>query len=82
MYPTLSNGDRLLVDLNDTVPNDGGIFLLDEGHGPIVKRARIIQNDDGPDIEIISDNAALSPTRRAAADVRVIDRVRGRWTRI
>lgn len=82
MYPTLSDGDRVLVDLNDTIPNDGGIFLLDEGHGPIVKRARIIHDDGGPIIEIISDNAALSPVRRATSDVRVIGRVRGRWSRI
>lgn len=82
MHPTLSDGDRVLIDLNDTVPNDGGIFLLDEGHGPIVKRARILADEDGHVIEIISDNTALSPVRRRAEDVRVIGRVRGRWTRI
>lgn len=82
MSPTLSDGDRVLVDLNDLTPNDGGIFLLDDGHGPIVKRARLVFEEHAEFLEIISDNPALSPIKRPVDEVRVIGRVRGRWSRI
>lgn len=82
MSPTLSDGDRVLVDLDDHLPNDGGIFLLDDGHGPIVKRARLVSEESGEVIEIISDNPMLSPVKRPVDEVRVIGRVRGRWSRL
>lgn len=82
MFPTLQAGDRVLVDLDDTTPKDGGIFLLDEGFGPIVKRAQLIEGKDGTLVEIISDNKSLRPYRRHADDVRVLGRVCGRLSKL
>ena len=82
MLPTLQAGDRVLVDLDDTIPRDGGIFLLDEGFGPIVKRAQLIDDGGETVIEIISDNKALYPYRRSTDKVRVIGRVCGRLSKL
>lgn len=82
MEPTLRSGDRVMVDLTSTIPTDGGIFILDEGHGPIVKRCRLLPGTDPLSIEIISDNPLIGPRVRPVDDVRVIGQVRGRWTRI
>lgn len=82
MEPTLSAGDRVLVDLDSRAPKDGAIYVLDEGFGPIVKRARYLAGTDPLEIEIISDNPRLSPIRRPADSIRIVGRVRGRWSRM
>lgn len=82
MEPTLRPGDRVMVDLTDTIPNDGGIFVLDEGNGPLVKRIRLKPGTSPAMIEVISDNAYVGKYELAADQVRVIGRVRGKWTAI
>lgn len=82
MMPSLHSGDKVMVDTGSTGIKNGEIYVLDEGDGPIVKRVRVLRDEDPVQIEIISENPAVSPLRRPAELVRVIGRVIGRWTRM
>jgi phage repressor protein C with HTH and peptisase S24 domain len=82
MVPTLNPGDKVMVDTGSTGIKHGEIYVLDEGDGPIVKRARVLRDNDPVMIEIISENPSLAPIRRPAELVRVIGRVIGKWTRM
>lgn len=82
MLPTLEAGDRVAIDLGSTTPRDGGLYVIDEGLGPMVKRVQLLPGTDPLEIEIISDNPRVPARRRPADTVYVIGRVRGRWSRI
>eukprot|EP01037_Dinobryon_pediforme_P020170 gene20170-20724_t len=76
MEPILKAGDRVMVDTGVSSIKHGEIYVLDEGDGPIVKRARVLRDGDEPQIEILSENPAVTPTKRPASLVRVIGRNR------
>lgn len=82
MLPALAPGDRVMVDTQTTSIKAGEIYMLDEGDGPIVKRLRVVRDEDPIQIEIISENSAVAPYRRPHDRVRVIGQVIGRWTRL
>lgn len=82
MAPSLLPGDKVIVDTQATSIKHGEIYVLDEGDGPVVKRARLLRDVDPILLEIISENPSVAPVRRPAEMVRVIGRVIGRWTRM
>lgn len=55
MYPTIDDGDMLLVNLGEKQPKDGRIYVLRQGEQLLVKRVQGIING----IRLISDNKAL-----------------------
>lgn len=55
MYPTIYDGDMLLVNLADKQPKDGNIYVLRSGDQHWVKRVQGIING----IRLISDNKAI-----------------------
>ena len=55
MYPTISDGDALLIDLSEKMPKDGRIYILRHGDQTLVKRVQGIRNG----IRLISDNKAF-----------------------
>jgi hypothetical protein len=80
MEPTLRGNDRVIVDLTDQVPHEPSIYVIDEGHGPMIKRVRIIAGSVPLQLQIQSDNPLGGTWTRHVKDVRVIGRVRGRLT--
>ena len=75
MYPTISDGDALLIDLSEKMPKDGRIYILRHGDQTLVKRVQGIRNG----IRLISDNKAfydpVDLTFDESLDLEVIGRV-------
>lgn len=75
MVPTLLSGDRVMVDLDQTLPSPPGLFALWDGEGVVIKRVDRVRRSDPPAIEIISDNPRHKPYRGTDEEVRIIGRV-------
>ncbi len=61
MEPTLSSGDRVMIDLDDTDPGPGGVFAVWDGMSVLVKRIERVHKSDPPAVRVISDNPNHSP---------------------
>lgn len=57
MQPLINNGDTVLIDKSDNVPQDGNIYVLSFGDALMVKRLQKI----GDGWNICSENASLYP---------------------
>ncbi|SLN77263.1 helix-turn-helix domain-containing protein [Oceanibacterium hippocampi] len=77
MAPTLSPGDRVILNLADRWPAPPGIFALWDGFGVVCKRLEFVPHSDPPTMRVLSDNRNHPPYDRVAGDVRVIGRVVG-----
>jgi phage repressor protein C with HTH and peptisase S24 domain len=75
MEPTLFDGDRAMIDLNDVdVAGNPGVFCLWDGTGLVVKRLQLIPGEHTM-VRIKSDNARYDTIDVDAQAVRVIGRV-------
>lgn len=74
MSPTLASGDRVMVNLADVVPSPGGVFVLWDGLGVVVKRLEYIPGSDPIAVKIISDNPAHTTYERTIEEIRIIGR--------
>jgi hypothetical protein len=82
MSPTLESGDRIIIDTAYSRPTPDGIYVVDEGDGPMVKRLQLIRRSDPPEVRIISDNKHHEAYTLRLEDIRVIGRVSGRVTKM
>lgn len=82
MSPTLESGDRVIIDTAHDRPSPDGIFVIEEGDGPMVKRLQLVRRSDPPEIRVISDNKNHEPYTLRLEDIRVIGRVSGRVTKM
>lgn len=87
MSPTLIEGDFVFVDTRHRWPSPDGVYALaDDYGGIIVKTLRQADSDqDGPHIEIVSDNPdkdRYPPKLRRAEDLRIIGRVVRRFSAV
>jgi len=82
MLPTLQPGDRILIDYGHTRLSPDGLYVIDEGEGPIVKRVQVVRRSDPPEIEVISDNPNHKTYTMPISDLTVVGRVCARITRM
>lgn len=82
MSPTLESGDRVMVDTTYSKPTPDGIYVIEEGDGPMVKRLQLVRRSNPPEIRIISDNKHHEPYTLRLDEIRIIGRVSGRVTRM
>lgn len=82
MSPTLHSGDRIIIDTGHSQPSPDGIYVIDEGDGPMVKRLQLVRRSDPPEVLIISDNPHHKEYTLRLEDVRIIGRVSGRVTKM
>lgn len=75
MEPTLENRDVVLFDLTRISYSQGGVFVLNDGLGLVVKRVEYIPNSPEPRVQIISDNPHYPRYERPAEDIRIIGKV-------
>jgi len=61
MEPTLSSGDRVMIDLDDVDPGPGGVFAVWDGMSVLVKRIERVHKSDPPAVRVVSDNVHHSP---------------------
>lgn len=82
MSPTLEPGDRVIIDTAHDRPTPDGIYVIEEGDGPMVKRLQLVRRSDPPQIRIISDNKHHEPYTLRLEDIRIIGRVSGRVSKM
>lgn len=73
MEPTLSSGDRIMVNMADKQVSQPGIFVLWDGGGTVIKRVEKIPGQDR--VVLISDNALHSRYEVDGEGVEVVGRV-------
>lgn len=79
MFPTLSSGNRAIVDTHQNTFGPDGIYVFDDGDGePRIKRLSKVLFSDPPEVTIISDNPAHPPQKVLLANVRIIGLVVGK----
>lgn len=81
MSPTLQPGDRIVVDLSHNRPVPDGLYVIDEGDGPLVKRLQLVRRSSPASVEVISDNQNHRPYTLSLEDVSIVGRVAARITR-
>lgn len=84
MIGALYDGDRAIVDLDDTDVSQGGIFaLVDDDGAVIVKQVEVVRGAGARRILCTSRNASYRPFELALEEpVRIIGRVASKITRI
>lgn len=82
MSPTLQSGDRVIIDTAHSRPVPDGIYVIDEGDGPMVKRLQQIRRSEPAEIRVISDNQHHEPYTLRLEDIRIVGRVSGRVTKM
>lgn len=82
MSPTLESGDRVIIDTAHARPTPDGIYVIDEGDGPMVKRLQLVRRSDPAEVRVISDNKNHEAYTLRLDDIRVIGRVSGRVTKM
>jgi phage repressor protein C with HTH and peptisase S24 domain len=77
MLPTLSEGDRILVDITHKAPSPPGIFVLWDGAGLVAKRVEVVEVVPGEAarIRLHSDNALYSAYDCTPEEVHIVGRV-------
>lgn len=75
MEPTLRSGDRVLIDMGDKNVSQGGLFVLWDGAGRVVKRVERVPGTKPPTLALISDNPLHSKYQVSANDVDIVGRV-------
>lgn len=76
MEPTLSSGDYVLIDMNDTRIGLPGIFAVWDGDALVCKRVERIPGSEPREVRIKSDNPLHGEYRVAEEQVRIIGRIR------
>lgn len=72
MVPTLQEGDMVLINTAQRVPNPPSVFVLFDGVGLLTKRLEMISKDK---VRILSDNPRYSPYERDISEINIIGRV-------
>ncbi|WP_024354197.1 XRE family transcriptional regulator [Brevundimonas naejangsanensis] len=75
MFPTLSSGDRVLVDRSETNPAKPGVYAIFDSNATVVKRIEKVPASDPAEVVLISDNKNHNQYRVPADLVTVIGRV-------
>lgn len=82
MEPTLSSGDRVLVNMSDKQVSQPGIFIIYDGDGTVIKRVEKVPGSRPPKIVLISDNPLHGRYELASEQVNIVGRVVWRAGRI
>lgn len=79
MAPTYNALDRIMVDTDDKTPSPGGVFVVWDGLGLVVKRVQLVPHSEPLKVLISSDNAQYKPYERTLDEAYIQGRVIGKW---
>ncbi|PYE89625.1 XRE family transcriptional regulator [Phyllobacterium leguminum] len=80
MYPTLQEGDVVVIDTRHRWPSPDGVYaILDEIGGLVMKRLEVVDEDGENKIHIISDNPRHPVKVKKPDDLFVVGRVLRRF---
>lgn len=74
MLPTLSDGDRILVDIGHKTPSPPGIYVLWDGSGLVAKRVDVVPGEHAR-IRLHSDNTRYSAYDCDPEEINIVGRV-------
>jgi len=74
MLPTLSDGDRIMVDTSHKTPSPPGVYVLWDGTGLVTKRVTVIPGDP-PHVRLHSDNQLYAPYDCHPDEINIVGRV-------
>jgi len=74
MLPTLSDGDRIMVDTSHKTPSPPGVYVLWDGTGLVTKRVTVIPGDP-PQVRLHSDNQLYPPYDCHPDEINIVGRV-------
>lgn len=82
MEPDLRSGQRVFVDLSDTVPSPPGVFVLWDGVGITIKQVEVVPYSDPLRVVVKSRNPHYGSVELAADQLTIHGRVIGKveWT--
>lgn len=75
MEPTLSPGDRIVVDRSRRAPSPPGVFVIWDGIALVAKRIEYLEELEPPVIRLASDNNKYRAYERAPEEVNIVGRV-------
>ena len=75
MEPSLSSGDKVVIDRRQTVPSPPGYFVLRDGLGIVIKQIEHIPNSNPPCLTIKSVNRDYDTYEVARDQVSIVGRV-------
>ena len=75
MEPSLSSGDKVVVDRRQTVPSPPGYFVLRDGLGIVIKQIEHIPNTNPPCLTIKSVNRDYDTYEVARDQISIVGRV-------
>ena len=75
MEPSLSSGDKVVVDRRQTVPSPPGYFVLRDGLGIVIKQVEQIPNRNPPCVTIKSVNRDYDTYEVARDQISIVGRV-------
>ncbi len=82
MEPELWAGQRVMVDITDTIPSPPGVFVVWDGLGLVLKYVEVIANSDPVRVRISSAHQAFKPYERNQEEAYINGRVVGVWKRM
>ena len=75
MSPVLEHGDQVIVDHRRQIPADPGLFLIDEGVGPVARWVQYIPGSDPPRYRVSGENPRFDAYEVAATGAKLIGRI-------
>lgn len=79
MQPTYNPTERVMVDTGDLRPSPGGVFVVWDGLGFVVKRIEFLPHSEPPTVRIASDNPKYLTYERVLGEAYIQGRVIGKW---
>ena len=76
MAPTLTSGDRVIVDTGHKTPSPAGLYAIrDALEGIVVKRLQLLRSAQPPRIKIISDNPKHAAEEVLLDEIEIVGKV-------
>ena len=75
MEPSLSSGDKVIIDRRQTIPSPPGYFVLRDGFGTVIKQIENIPNSNPPCVVIKSVNRDYGTYEIASDQINIVSRV-------
>ena len=75
MEPSLSSGDKVVVDQQQTIPSPHGYFVLRDGLSTVIKQIEHIPNSNPPSVVIKSVNQDYGAYEVASDQISIVGRV-------
>ena len=75
MAPDFTCGEQLLVDLSVKAPGAGGVFVVSDGFGAVLRHAELVPHSNPAEVRFTARHPSCAPFTRLLSDASIIGRV-------